>query len=89
MEHSRQTCSRSLAVAVGFLFASVAFSATPVRAQPASAEELCTPDVMRLCQEAIPERNKIVACLRAKRGQLSAGCRSVMTSKKRRGGRRS
>jgi hypothetical protein len=77
---SRQVSSRSLCAAVGFLFAGLAIAAntTPGRAQAMSAEEACTPDVMRLCQEAIPDRERIIACMRAKSRQLSLSCRSAM-----------
>jgi hypothetical protein len=82
MEQSRHS-SRSLRfAAVGLLFAGLAFSigATPAAAQPnrAEAEQLCTPDVMRLCNEYIPDPNRIVRCLKAKRRQLSPGCHTVL-----------
>ncbi len=32
----------------------------------------CTPDVMRLCNEFIPDADRIVVCLKAKRRQLIA-----------------
>jgi hypothetical protein len=62
------------------LLAGFAISATPVAAQPnrAEAEQLCTPDVMRLCNEFIPDPNRIVRCLKAKRRQLSPGCHAVL-----------
>jgi hypothetical protein len=37
----------------------------------------CTPDVFRLCGAAIPDTNRIVACLRANTPQLSGPCRAV------------
>jgi hypothetical protein len=37
----------------------------------------CTPDVWRLCGAAIPDVDRIVACLRANTPQLSPGCRAV------------
>src|ERR1700729_1986079 len=40
----------------------------------------CTPDVFRLCGSAIPDTNRIVACLQANTPQLSAGCRAVFES---------
>src|SRR6266849_5178523 len=63
----------SLAIAIG------AFS-------PALSEEYrgtweqemaCTPDVMRLCGDQIPDVNRIVACLRQNTPQLSRPCRAV------------
>jgi hypothetical protein len=40
----------------------------------------CTPDVFRLCGAAIPDVNRIVACLRQNTPQLSGGCRAVFDS---------
>jgi hypothetical protein len=40
----------------------------------------CTPDVWRLCGSAIPDVNRIVACLRSNTPQLSAPCRAVFES---------
>jgi hypothetical protein len=57
----------------------VAASANPAAAQASDAAERCTPDVMRLCNEFVPEQDRIVACLKAKRGQLSPECRSALT----------
>ena len=38
----------------------------------------CTPDVLRLCSWEIPNVDRIVACLRREKSQLSAGCRKVL-----------
>ena len=38
----------------------------------------CTPDVLRLCSWGIPNVDRIVACLRREKSQLSAGCRQVL-----------
>jgi hypothetical protein len=38
----------------------------------------CTPDVLRLCSSEIPNVDRIVACLRHEKSQLSAGCRQVL-----------
>ncbi len=40
----------------------------------------CTPDVFRLCGAAIPDENRIVACLQANAPQLSGPCRAVFES---------
>src|SRR3984957_9612392 len=47
------------------------------------ARQACTPDAMRLCSDFIPDVAKVTHCMMAKRGQLSAECRSAMA-----GGRR-
>ena len=86
MKQSGRSSRSLLCAAVGFLFAglAVATGATPAAAQSsrANAEQLCTPDVMRLCDRYIPDPNRIVRCLKAKRKQLSPGCRSVMSGGK-------
>ena len=41
-------------------------------------QEACTPDVFRLCQDFIPDEGAIVACLQAKRVQLSPACAPVI-----------
>jgi hypothetical protein len=40
----------------------------------------CTPDVMRLCGDQIPDANRIVACLRQNTAQLGNSCRAVFES---------
>ncbi len=37
----------------------------------------CTPDVMRLCSDQIPDVNRIVACLRQNTPSLGNSCRAV------------
>jgi hypothetical protein len=77
MNSSRWTLSRSqLCAAVGIFFIGIA-AASPARAQ-GDAADLCTADVMKLCQEYIPDADRIVRCLRSKRSQLSAACRGAM-----------
>jgi hypothetical protein len=38
---------------------------------------MCTPDVFRLCSSEIPDRERIIACMRRQRANLSPECRSV------------
>src|ERR1700678_1291361 len=40
----------------------------------------CTPDVFRLCGAAMPDVNRIVACLRLNTPQLSGPCHAVFDS---------
>ena len=37
----------------------------------------CTPDVMRLCSDLIPDADRIAGCLRQNTPQLSGACRAV------------
>ena len=56
----------------------VAAGTRPVVAQSSDAADRCTPDVMRLCNEFIPDADRIVACLKSKRKQLSPSCSSAL-----------
>jgi hypothetical protein len=76
--------SRSLLCAVAGVLTvlMVAGGAKPAAAQAADAADRCTPDVMRLCSEFIPDADRIVGCLKVKRRQLSPSCLSALTSGK-------
>jgi hypothetical protein len=45
----------------------------------------CAPDVLRLCFWEMPNVDRIVACLRREKSQLSAGCRQVFETEGRGG----
>lgn len=45
----------------------------------------CAPDVLRLCFWEIPNVDRIIACLRREKSQLSAGCRQVFETDERGG----
>src|SRR3954453_6452722 len=71
-------CSIGLAMMIGI-----------VAASPARSEEYrgtweqqmaCTPDVMRLCSDQIPDVTRIVACLRQNTPSLGNSCRAVFES---------
>jgi hypothetical protein len=42
-------------------------------------EAACTPDVMRLCQEHVPNRQAIIACMVAKKSELGPECFAVFS----------
>jgi hypothetical protein len=44
------------------------------------AREACTPDVMRLCNDYVPDIPQIVACLRAQRANLSPACGEIFAA---------
>ena len=79
MKISPKGCAAGLAAA---LF--VISGTTPAAAQDAKAAELCTPDVMRLCNEFVPDVDQITACMQKKRRQLSPECAAVFKPKRRR-----
>jgi hypothetical protein len=68
------------AVAGALAILSVAGS-TPAAAQAPDAAERCTPDVMRLCSEFVPDADRIVKCLKVKRRQLSPSCATALQPK--------
>ena len=43
----------------------------------ADQQRLCMGDAMRLCASEIPDVERITACMRRQRANLSEGCRSV------------
>ena len=51
--------------------------AGPAFAQSQEDQAACTPDVMRLCQQDIPDQSRIIACLVRSRLQLSPACSGV------------
>jgi hypothetical protein len=71
------------------ILALIGFATTVAGGTSATAQEhrgtmqqqmACTPDVFRLCGAAIPDENRIVACLQANTPQLSPPCRAVFES---------
>jgi hypothetical protein len=57
----------------------LASAAGPAFAQSQEDQAACTPDVMRLCQQDIPDRGRIIACLVRSKLQLSPTCAGVFT----------
>jgi hypothetical protein len=43
--------------------------------------EACTPDAFRLCSDVIPDADKVTACLKTNRNQLSPDCKLVFSGK--------
>jgi hypothetical protein len=70
----------SLAIAIG----GGVFAAAPALSQDERGtweqQMACTPDVMRLCSDQIPDTGRIVACLRQNTALLGHSCRAVFES---------
>ena len=49
----------------------------PAFAYTQEEADACTPDAMRLCQNAIPDANRVAQCLVQNKQQLSPACTSV------------
>ncbi len=60
-------------VAAGLMLA----SALPALAYTQADANACTNDVMRLCQQAIPDQARITQCLYRHRHQVSPACYAV------------
>ena len=95
MEKLSNIQSRSLLCAMAGVLTLliVAAGTKPAAAQASDAADRCTPDVMRLCNEFIPDADRIVVCLKAKRRQLTPSCLTALQpsggkAKKRRARRR-
>jgi hypothetical protein len=62
---------------LGLAFIMAIAAPLPAFAQSQEDQAACTPDVMRLCQQAIPDRGRVVACLVRSKLQLSPACVGV------------
>jgi hypothetical protein len=60
-----------------FIIAAMAVATGPAFAQSQEDQAACTSDVMRLCQQDIPDQGRIIACLVRSRLQLSPACSGV------------
>ena len=67
-----------LAVSIG-ISASVSLTA-PVRALEVTSEQrqLCMGDAFRLCGSEIPDVDRVLGCMRAKKALVSSPCRAVL-----------
>jgi hypothetical protein len=64
---------------LAFIVAALTIYAGPAIAQSQDDQAACTPDVMRLCQQDIPDKGRIIACLVRSKLQLSPACSGVFT----------
>ena len=58
----------------------VSFSTSCFAVGTAEEREACTPDVFRLCSSEIPNVDKIIACMKAKKSKLSPKCKAVFNA---------
>jgi hypothetical protein len=71
---------------IGLIALALTISA-PALAQGAASEaerQACEPDVYRLCNDYVPDVDRIVACLNANKRALGPACRAVMSRPHRR-----
>ncbi|HYW59662.1 MAG TPA: hypothetical protein VE909_03985 [Xanthobacteraceae bacterium] len=72
---NRHAASAALAAAGMLLGLAVATAAPASRINP---EQACKDDAFRLCNDLIPDRAKVGACLRRNARSLSRDCRTVV-----------
>lgn len=51
----------------------------PALAYTQQDADACTPDAFRLCQNAIPDANRVAHCLAVNKIRLSPACRTVFS----------
>lgn len=72
---------KAMWVALGAAIVSLALSggasALGQSSYTADEQTLCQPDVFRLCNDAVPDEDRILQCMKAKRKELSAECRKA------------
>jgi hypothetical protein len=64
----------STAIAQGQVQAPASGQAKPYTAEQ---QQLCQDDAMRLCGDAVPDVERVTACMRVKKASLSPNCKAV------------
>jgi hypothetical protein len=70
-------CVRGLLLVAGIAASGALWPSASRAFTQEDQRRLCTPDVLRLCSSEIPDVERITACMRRQRANLSEGCRSV------------
>ncbi len=61
-----------------FAFSGLAAQARELTPDYSNDEQtMCQPDVFRLCNDAVPDEDRIIACMKVKHTQLSPQCRKL------------
>jgi hypothetical protein len=71
---------RSMVLSTVLALALATWSTSSFAIGSAEQRAACTPDVFRLCSSEIPNVDRIVACLKQQRPNLSKPCQAVMNS---------
>jgi hypothetical protein len=78
--HSTQPTLRPVAGAAALLALALTFATSPAVAQQQWTPEqraACEPDAMRLCNQYVPDVQRVSACMSHYRRHLSPACRAV------------
>jgi hypothetical protein len=63
---------------IAFGIAVVVGAATTAVAQTQQEQDACKDDAMRVCSDAIPDRDQVARCLIVKKDLISSACRTVL-----------
>jgi Cysteine rich repeat len=66
--------------AAGGALAAVLLTSQAYAFDQAAAQQACGNDVFSICQEAVPDQNRIAACLRQHFKQVSTPCKQFMAN---------
>jgi hypothetical protein len=80
VQHAHVQRMRGAALFAGAMLLSIVGAVPAMSAEyrgTQDQQQACTPDVMRLCADSVPDVNRIVACLRHNRSNLSSPCGAV------------
>jgi len=69
-------------VAFAFMLSLMTFAGTAVAATP-EEQQACQDDAFKFCESAIPDEDKVKACLLANRRKLTSACRRVLSGDRR------
>jgi hypothetical protein len=81
VEKSDARLARIAAVVAGILLSIPAWPQSGANAQYRGTPEMqqaCTPDVTRLCSDDVPDLERITACMKRNRANLSPACGAAM-----------
>jgi Cysteine rich repeat len=81
VETSDAKLARIAAVVAGILLSILAWPLSGANAQYRGTPEMqqaCTPDVMRMCNDDVPDLERITACMKRNRANLSPACGAAM-----------
>jgi hypothetical protein len=68
----------SMKLAIGFGLALILAAPLAAKAQSQEEQGACIGDAFAVCGHAIPDRNRVAACLADNVDRISPGCRAVM-----------
>ena len=63
---------------IALALALIAFIPAPTLAQSQDEQQACMNDAFTVCGNAIPDRDRVAACLAQNINRISPGCRAVM-----------